>query len=222
MEKYGLDYKVPKGYILEIGEGNYNHFFGGSTWSISELEGVKYDPCQVITLDLKDPSLDFISKKLIEIPLITYLNCSINEDIQVYSIDKDNRSISFEKNKVDEIYLLDVEDRLPFPLPECSLHLRDMDETEYPIDEDSYWDICDTFLGGESFFRVGGKPLWLDEVEDVKCTCGQKPTFVAQIGYELYDTFSLIPDKTFYVGENGFYFFYCDDCQKVTVISQSS
>jgi hypothetical protein len=61
------------------------------------------------------------------------------------------------------VNVLDNEDRMPNPLPEKVINLREMNSSEYPIDEESYWENTDDFLGGNSFFRVAGNPLWLQD-----------------------------------------------------------
>jgi hypothetical protein len=108
-------------------------------------------------------------------------------------------------------------------LPEKRIRLRAMDEEDYPIDEDSYWRNCDQFIGGPSFIRALGPPIWLQWVEAATCACGTAMKYVCSIGYESCETpGGFIPDALFFRGEGALYFFLCKDCLRIASIFQST
>ncbi len=109
------------------------------------------------------------------------------------------------------------------PLPERYVDLIEIEGSEYPFDENSYWENTDSFLGGQSFFRVAGNPLWLQEPQKVNCTFCSEMTHIMSIGYEGWGgPFQYIDEIPFFLGESALYVFFCDDCSEVRVISQPS
>lgn len=118
---------------------------------------------------------------------------------------------------------LDEESEFPHPLPERNIDLMSLKADLYPIDEEKYWKATDDFLGGKSFFRVAGCPLWLQEPEIVKCLCNDKMVHIMSIGYENWlGPFQYLEDKPFFIGETALYAFFCDKCCILKIISQSS
>lgn len=222
-EKYGAYYKNVKGYFIKLGGEKYNHYFGGSGWKVIDKK-IDFDgPSLLLTLDLNDPSLKKLKNPLLnELPLCSYLNCSVWEDEQVFQIVPENKEVHQIKKNVSSPEPAMDEDKLPNPLPRRSVHIEDIDPDEYPISEDLYWKACDNFLGGDGFIRLL-QPLWLENVETQVCSCGKEMIFTCCIGYENHETKpDFIDGGPFFLGEAALYFFYCDRCLIVKSVCQSS
>jgi hypothetical protein len=98
-----------------------------------------------------------------------------------------------------------------------------MNNNEYPLSEQEYWKAVDDFVGGNSFIRILGPPVWLEEPVEVDCTCGLSTRYISSIGYESpKDSGGIVGGEPFFIGEGALYFFLCDSCLITTVISQST
>lgn len=224
-EKFGRKYLKPLGYIVEPSASlKYKHRFGGSSWKVFDEKKVEDGPVLLFVLDMSDPKLLGIDVgPLKELPICSYINSDVWVDEQIYKIDEKAREVFLVKKNPIEPNILDYEDRLPNPLPEKEIVLRGMQNSEYPIDEESYWKITDDFLGGDSFFRVAGSPLWLEKVEYVECSCHSEMCHIMSIGYEGWDnSFQYINDFPFFIGEAALYIYFCKNCLELKVFSQSS
>lgn len=203
--------------IAEIGEGMFEHSFGGSDWRV--LTPIKSNPPPhlLMTVDLRDPMVGYANRSD-RIPL-----CSRTDpetfDRQTYTFNSETHTVSF----LGDPWFVKVnqEDLLPNPLKKTDLILRPINEEE---DVGISKNAEDTFLGGKSFIRIAGSPLWISEEEDASCECKRKMNYIACVGYEIYDRPSGIVSKEipFFIGELALYFFACFDCRKVQVITQSS
>jgi hypothetical protein len=209
-----------RGWIAELGKDKFNHKFGGDSWTIVDPDSLQEAPTLLLTFDLADPRLESIdAKDLVEIPLPSYINYDLWIEPQHYKIQPESRHAHLVKR--GHSFTTRLEDsRYPTPLPEKPLTLREMDASEYGLDDKDYWAACDTFVGGPSFIRVLGKPLWLQNAIDSVCLCGVPQAFICSIGYDVAKPSQLIDEGHFFVGEAGLYFFLCCHCLIVSVISQ--
>jgi hypothetical protein len=224
-DKFGSQYSKPVGYVVEPENTSiYKHRFGGSSWKIVDAQPIDDGPALLFVLDLTDPKLSGLGvNSLKELPICSYINSDVWLQEQVYTIHNDTKEVVLLSKKTENVYTLDDEDRMPNPLPEKSVDLRAMKDSEYPLDEDSYWENTDDFLGGQSFFRVAGNPLWLQESKKVHCSCCTEMTHVMSIGYEGWGgSFQYIDEMPFFFGESALYIFFCGSCSELRVISQSS
>lgn len=222
-KKFGPHLGSLKGWIAELGDELYNHKFGGSSWQVEDTIPLCGNPTLLIVLDLKDPRLQELSGVgSDELPLCSYINCDVWHSPQRFQIYPESRRILLIGRQATSFSLSD-EDAFPNPLREKSLILRPMGKSESPLDENSYWEACDSFVGGKAFIRVLGPPLWMTQPEGRKCSCGKTMKYVAGIGYEQYDNPSGITNDTpFFIGEGALYFFLCPSCLIEEVISQST
>ena len=206
-----------RGLTAERGSDAYPHKFGGSSWAI-RAPG-QPSPALLMCLVAADPRLE-LDPQLGEVPLCSRLD-GASLAPQSYVFNPVTRGVAFEGERWD--VELDPMDVLPNPLPESPLRLRDLTAGEDQEQTDRY-DVQDTFLGGGSFLRVGGTPLWIFDAEDVQCTCGRECDFVAAIGYENYDHPSglVAPATPFFFGEIALYFFLCPPCARMAVLSQAT
>jgi hypothetical protein len=180
-------------------------------------------PTLLMCLDLADPSVQFdFGSHQAQLPLFSYINHDGLIEWQRYVVLPDTRSAKFTSTSTEVIRLLDEQSRLATPLPARHLVLRGMNPFEVPVDEDSYWTACDGFIGGDAFLRVGGPPIWLQDVKDPTCECGRGMNYLASIGYEGGNGGKgyISGSEPFYLGEFALYFFGCPDCLHVEVISQ--
>lgn len=216
-------YRSQSGYISKPGDDQYHHRFGGDSWEINTPEGCDR-PALLIVFDLNDDRLSSIGEtEFCELPLCSYINSDCWIARHDYIIDFDKKKVLFHSCNNPTGFELTAEDKFTLPLPERRLCLDNMDESDYPVDEDSYWNCTDEILGGDKYIRVLGMPLWLQEPEDVRCNCGKDKTFIATIGYENWDgPYRLLDDKPFFFGEGVIYFFYCNACKSISVISQTT
>lgn len=223
-EKFGSHMTTPEGYFAVVKRGDYKHQFGGTGWDIVDSTGnSSIKPSLLLLLDLNDPKLRrFKFQDLIVFPVCSHINSDAWYDKQVYVINAAEQKVEFLTRISDDIEPLDPEDSFPDPLPEKDLSLEPLPEKAICSDEQSYWTACDEFLGGESFIRVSGTPVWLEDVEEETCDCGRQMLYFCSIGYEKYENATLLDDAPFFIGEGALYFFFCEDCLKVHVISQSA
>lgn len=222
MEIYGPHMKDPQGWIIELGEDAYYHRFGGDTWSTMDFKNICEKPVLLITLDLRDPKLISLRvPALDELPLCYSINCDTLLRKQALQIQPASRTVTLLDLDADSPEPFNAEDLFHNPLPERRVKLRAMGVDDYPVDEDVYEKACEQFIGGASFIRVLGPPLWLQWVEEEICTCGLLMTYVCSIGYEdINNPTGFIPDRPFFIGEAALYFFLCRSCLKTIVTSQ--
>ena len=221
--KYGSRFKSEKGYKVKIGHKDYTHVFGGADWAVVD-ENKSFDgPTLLLTLDLSDPYLSKLKcQYLTHLPLCSYLNCNAWEEDQLFEIIPEKKEVQVISRQIIKPDLALDEDKLPNPLPKKDVFLENLNPDEYPLDEDSYWDACDTLLGGNEFIRIL-QPIWLQNDEPQKCDCGKQMLFVACVGYENYEiSDGIIGNMPFFLGEAALYFHFCPDCLIVKSICQSS
>ena len=217
---YHKQYLNNKGYIASVGEGAFNHKFGGNMWDVSGAQITK-GPLLLITLDIKDPAMkDFQELGIEELPFCCELNY-VYVGRQIYQIDKNEKNISLLSIDEKNLELLPEEDQQLIPFPSKSLILKPMNDDDYPVDEESYYQCCDNFLGGKGVIRVLGPPVWMQEPERVRCNCGKEMDYVCSIGYEVDNEFCQLLDGTpFFPGELVHYFFVCKRCLKTATLVQ--
>jgi hypothetical protein len=209
-----------RSFIAEPGEESFGHHFGGTDWSIETPPGAVPNPVKLLGLDCRDPRLEVLPPLPGELPL-----CS-----RVDGADLERQSYEISWQPIRKVRFLgapwsappDLHDMLP-PLTAKPLRLRSLREAEYPT-RSPIESVQDSLLGGEGFIRVGGEPIWLQGPEEVECGCGKQTVHVVTIGYERYDTASgLIPGgQPLFLGEYALYFFFCADCHRMLVLSQST
>ncbi len=224
-DKFGSQYSKPIGYVVEPKNNLvYKHRFGGSSWKVVDALAIDDGPALLFVLDLSDPKLSGLGiNSLKELPICSYINSDIWQHEQVYKINGETKEVLLLSKNTENVSILENEDRMPNPLPEKIVEIRGMKDAEYPLDEDSYWKNTDDFLGGQSFFRVAGNPLWLQELKKVHCSCCSEMNHVMSIGYEGWDgPYQYIDGMPFSLGESALYIYFCDKCSELRVISQSS
>jgi len=215
------------GWIAELGIENYNHQFGGDTWEVLDKNPLSDGPTLLLVLDLKDPRLSELhTGSLKSLPICSYINCDVWGDPQHFKIlPNENKTILVKRSENFRI-ILDDDEKFPNPLPAKPLKLREMFDSEIDVDEnvdeEAYWQARETFVGGSSFIRILGDPLWLQFPESPLCLCGKEEKYVCSIGYEVYDSRGIIDDRAFFIGEGVLYFFLCFDCLILTCLSQST
>jgi len=210
----------PRGRIGQVGMGEYLHRFGGNSWAVVDPNHSDDLPVLLLVLDLSDPRLAHAAGgRLRWLPLCSYINNDVWSERQIYTISPQSQTVIATQHVMPRFHL-DDSVKYEIPLPEKPLRLRAMTEDEYPTDEERYWNACNGFIGGSSFIRVSGPPLWLQWVQVESCECGKNMDYVAAIGYE--GTAVFLEHRPFFIGEGALYFFLCQPCLKVSVICQDS
>jgi len=180
VEIYGPHMVKMSGYIAHVGSEEYCHRFGGNSWLPIDNKQVGYGPTLVLTLDIRDPRLSkMISLNIAELPLCFYLNC-VTVGKQIYEIDYVNRNVMLVYREEDNPEILAPEDCLPKPLPEKPLKLVTMDGSNYPSNEDLYWNCCAELCGRGCTIRILGPPVWMDCTIEEICDCGKNMLYVAK------------------------------------------
>lgn len=211
------------GWIAVAGKDSYKHAFGGELWPIRDPYSIGGGPHLLLTLDTSDPKLgDLTGIDSRFLPLCSYINCDVWTERQAYNFDPIAREIQFLSHVKDDVYCLPDDLAFDSHLPMVPLSLRAMSETELVCSEGDYWEASDDFVGGGSFIRVLGPPLWLQNQELIKCSCGRAAQYVCSIGYEHPEDYGITGQRPFFIGEAALYFFLCPDCRVVVVISQPS
>ena len=202
-------------YIATVGKGAYNHTFGGATWTISSPARGTPAPALLLTLDLRAPLLGGSHDEGV-VPLCSRVDV-VSLARQRYRFDARTGTVQFLGEPWESE--LDPEDLPSTPFPEVPLRLRPAMGRETLASPGC--DAQDTFLGEDSFVRVGGEPLWVDEPERARCACGVAMDYVACVGYE-GEAGRLGGDEPFFLGELALYFFRCRRCAIVEVIAQAT
>lgn len=140
----------------------------------------------------------------------------------MFQIDPDSNTVELIETEVSRDEVLEEIYRLPSIFPEHRLTLRTMLPTEYPVDERSYELALDSFDGDDAFLRVLGPPVWVNWIQDVICTCGLKTMYIASVGSEGSNGRRVLSDRNFFYGEGCLYFFFCEECLILAVISQGT
>jgi hypothetical protein len=221
-KKWGAEYNQP-GWIAVLGEGGYQHRFGGVGWTATgPLDGAYGPPVLVLTLDLNDPRLAQMKLKrrgCRELPLCSYIN-GLVDPVQRYTVDHAKRKAVFIEAK-PSLGTLEPLAICPNPLPTRSLDLRPMRKAELPTSEAAYWKASGTLCGGDGWLRVGGAPLWLYDPEEHTSRRGKPMKYVAAVGYDgSRDSPFLDEPGPLMFGEMALYFFVSDDLGEVVVSSQ--
>jgi len=223
--RYGPHMGRHRGWIGKLGEEPFLHRFGGQSWGAkAKSGGGNPPPVLLLTLDLSDDRLTSLrsgGSRAQEIPLCGHLNCA-ELSVQAYQIEAVSRTVQFVTDSPSQT---DAGGSLlfPVPLPERRIRLVPMENCHLPVDADTYWQACDSFVGGGSFIRILGPPVWLQHSETEQCRCGRNMDYVASIGYERYDAPAGFLDKAaFFIGEVAMYFFLCKECMRIHVLSQST
>ena len=223
--KYDRSYKNLDGWTACLGPDDYHHRFGGSSWTVEGNRLQEDAPAILLNLDLTDPRLKDLDRANIgELPLCSYLNCGIWEQEQIYQLHPGEKKISLVQPFNDPVDYAEREDYIRVPMGEKRITLVKMGDGDIPVDEDSYWRACDSFLGGDHPIRILGAPLWLQEAESPECICHKKMKYIASIGYENFNEPAgfLDQDNPLFLGEIAIYFFFCMDCSIIKVIGQDS
>lgn len=224
IKAYGPHRSEPKGWITQLGKEEYSHRFGGETWTTADRELNGFVPILLLVLDLRDPRLTTLqTENLDELPLCSHINCSVWAGKQVFQIDLNSRTVVLVEREINAPE--SWETGFPNPLPEKRLKLCPMQDTDYPVIKEQYWQASENFLNGTSFIRVLGPPLWMEPVlteqdENPRCSCGSPMQYICAVGHQSESSEKYVNDKPFYIGEGVLYFFLCRSCLRVTVISQ--
>ncbi len=222
---FGPFYQRPLGGIATRGRSEYRHRFGGESWRVVDRSPAFGGPALVLTLDMRDPVLAGIAAAQIpELPLCSYLACDVWARPQFYQLlPTERRVLLVERNGPA------TEARFPElrgPLPETRLCIEPMTGADYPTTEGTYWAASNSFVGGSRFIRVVGPPLWLYAVATLTCNCGRTMIYVGSLGYESQAKNAvrsgLLPGEGVFFGEAATYWFFCQHCLTVGVITQST
>jgi hypothetical protein len=212
-----------KGWIATPGADNFAHCFGGTDWTVIDADEMAGGPTLLLNLDLADPKLANLRiEKLEMLPICSYINIDLWIEPQYFQIKPELCQVVMVRRSSRYTTIFDRNLRYPNPLPRRSISLRPMSDFEMAVSDADHGRAVDSFVGGRSFIRICGPPLWLQDPEAGVCICGEKQLFVCSIGYELPDTVGSLSDHSFFIGEAALYFFLCGECLILSVISQST
>lgn len=209
------------GWIGILGENGFSHCFGGNDWAIRDPSEICGGPTLLLNLDLSDPRLQGIEVSEMEyFPICSYVNCDVWIETQRYRIINDSKELILIDRALHPNTSLIGDLTLPNPLERRSLTLRSMTNVELGLSDDDYWKACDSFVGGSSFLRILGPPIWLQDRVCPQCSCGEEPKYICSIGYDYSNVSGILLEKGFFIGEAALYFFFCNPCKELVVISQ--
>ena len=211
------------GYIAIRGFSPYSHAFGGNSWNIIDTNLIGTGAHLLLNLDLSDPKLQTLQGIGSPfLPVCSYINCDVWVYPQSYVFDPVSRQVEYVDHSATNYFELPEDMAFENPLPQAPMNIREMTLTELVLNERDYWAASDEFLGGKSFIRVLGPPLWIDEPDSVVCECGKSSLYFCSIGYEYSEDYGIFGSQPFFIGEGALYFFICKSCRRVTVESQPS
>jgi len=199
----------------------YSHKFGGTDWFIKEDHPLYGGAHLLLTLDLNDPLLVLPKKtEWSVLPIVSYINCSVYTYSQEYTIDEKTRTVNLFRSGCEDKDVELYDEGFPRPSPEVALELKELDEQEIPTSKENFYFALNQLIGGKSYFRVGGKPLWIYEVVDV-CCCGKEMFHLATLGYSgKADEIERVLEGGFFLGEVVLSFFVCATCYTVRCVFQ--
>ena len=210
--------------------GKYHHCIGGKDWNYDPQNSYEKfsQPTHILTLDLRDP----VFQKTFhcgqnELPIYAYTDPELIGEVQAYSVIGPQRKVVFERptHKSND---LRTPKHQPFVFPITPCKIEILPQNQLCLDETSYWNACDHFLGCSentpdlSVIRILGEPVWLEYVVTEMCECGQNMSHILSIGYDVSQNSPYIPGDMFMFGELALYYFFCSHCFKFHVFSQSS
>lgn len=214
---------LARGWIASPIQDGFIHTFGGERWILEDENPVGDGPHLIISLDLNDPRLSSLQSARSDfLPVCSYINSDVWVRPQSYTFASQRRTVFYLNHSDNDVYALPSSLAYENPLPEGIFGLREMTQTELGLTEDDYWKASDTFIGGQSFIRILGPPIWLQGEEVVECTCGESASYFCSIGYEFPEDYGFLGGAPFFIGEGALYFFICFDCTRIEVRSQSS
>lgn len=219
-DRWGRKY-AQRGWIAEEGKAKYIHRFGGNRWrSSGPLDSELGPPALIVTLDLRDPRLAELRGKsrATELPLLSYLNANLQAP-QKYLLDHAKQKVQY-SGKMAKMYgdPLEEDYRIPVPLKERRLALRDMLDSELPVNSQNYESACDSFFSGPGTIRILGAPLWLDQIDRPKSSDKKLMRYVAAVGPSpLSKGLGTKTDSDLFFGELAMFFFVSADVSELTV-----
>ena len=162
-------------------DSDSGHRFGGVSWIPKGFVCNLAPPVLLAVIDFSDPVIEACPEPGLkyELPLFTYINFEEIPETLDYTLDSTKKTVDFSSHNAPG-KLLSVEDRLAVPFREVPMGLQPMTNDEIPIDEESYWKACDSFIGGSGFIRVLGVPVFATDAFELD----DEYTYVASIGYE--------------------------------------
>lgn len=106
------------GYRVIKGKEQFNHSFGGTGWKTPICMNCLTPMHLIFCFDLTDPRL-YVHRKatLNSLPLVTCLNCSGYWKPQIFQLDPVTKAITVIKQTDSEHWIMEDDDKLPFPLP---------------------------------------------------------------------------------------------------------
>jgi hypothetical protein len=204
-QKWGDEY-AKAGFLAKPADHETGHAWGGS----SSWKFAKGTIAPTLILRLNTSNATFDIENAPSLPVFCFLDPPYVDQVQAYSIDHANREIFWESETPTE-----GNAKL---LPHSHLQLVPMDEQDLPVDESSYWRICDEFAGGRKFLRIFGSPFWLNRPALPECSCTGKVQFIAGIGYEQYGSQGQFSSEPFFCGELALQCFFCSQCRRMTIV----
>lgn len=211
------------GWIAQLGEDEFSHCFGGDDWTLIDSNEVFGGPSLLVSLDLTDPKLETVKPEGFKrLPICSYVNCDFWIEPQRYKVVPESNEVVLIQRSSSFTTILEPPMNYENPLTSRSIVLREMTREEIVVDESDYWTVSDTFLGGSSFIRILGDPLWLQGPEASRCECGEELLHVCSLGYDYPLSSGFTGERPFFIGETALYFFLCRDCREMVVLSQPS
>ena len=205
----------------------YQHSIGGKDWKHIDI-GSHHDPMLMLTIDFRDPHFaQFQSSGLVELPIVFFEENPTADISASYHVSK-NRIITFlyqNKQMKSEIDLVEKNTGSLDVIP-CIIDPLPIDQ--FCVNEENYWTACEAFWtcgdrdGNPSVIRILGEPVWSQWVFEEFCEYGSKMDYVVSIGYDVSNNSKLSPGKQFMFIEGGMYFFFCQHCCNIHMITQST
>src|SRR4030042_2394850 len=147
-------------------------------------------------VDLRDQNLDYLDLKDSEFFfIISCLNCATYENPMFYFL-KDQKEIVI-VHEAPRKYIRTY----PNPLEEYPVSCRKLLENEYPISEDGFYYTLPHKRGNH---ELGGKPLWVQDKESIKCIkCKKEMSYLAMIDTDLHIGNDGFRERGHMFGDNG-------------------
>jgi hypothetical protein len=217
VNQYPFAYRLTIDWTKKIINTTLLHRYGGIP-----SNGIKLPKCNgchqyhhlLFQIDLRDKNLEYLDLKDQEfLFIISCLNCATYDAPMYYSI-KNHKEIEILK-EIPHKYVSEY----PVPLDDYPVICKMLNKNEYPISEDGIFYKIPKQRGNH---QLGGKPLWIQDVEHIKCIrCNNEMSYLAMIDTEYYIDKNGFREKGHMFGDGGIlYEFVCRKCNIFSSIAQ--
>ncbi len=215
--EYPFAHRLSIDWTKQLDNNDLLHKYGGipsNDIKLPKCSGCHQYHHLLFQIDLSDNNLEYLElKKQKFLFIITCLNCATYDSPMYYSL-KNNKEIIILKEKPHK-YVPEYS----VPLDNYPVNCRMLEKNEHPISDDGIFYKLPKIRGNH---QLGGKPLWIQDIEHIKCIkCRKEMSYLAMIDTEHYIGKNGFREKGHMFSDNGIlYVFVCRNCGIYSSVAQ--